>query len=118
MDILAGEKLPLVNQLFNGDVTKFVRAILTDETGNPLGASPVSLTHLALGNYQDFTVSMPVGVAYVVAQYRVFDDALFTVPSTDQSIGCDVFKRLTNIGSVSTTVIDAQDIVMTIDQVD
>lgn len=86
-----GDTIALSNQLFDSDTTKFVRASLRDDAGVALGASPVSLTHDANGNYTNSTVVFPAGTDYISVTYEVFDDALFTISSPDHSSSIDTF---------------------------
>lgn len=86
-----GDTIALSNQLFDSDTTKFVRASLRDDAGAPLGASPVSLTHDANGNYTNATVIFPAGTDFVSVTYEVFNDAGFTTPSPDHSSSIDTF---------------------------
>lgn len=87
-----GEVLPLSFQLLDGDTSKFARAILKDEAGVDLGASPVSMPHIGGGKYTSSSVVMPVGVDYIEATYESFDDAGFTIEDEDHLLGTDVFR--------------------------
>lgn len=86
-----GETLPLSLQLHDGDAGKFVRAILVDQDGAFLPASPVTLTHLTSGKYSDDSVVMPATVTYIEVTYETFDDAGFTTLSPDHTSATDVF---------------------------
>lgn len=72
--------IPLALQLFDGNVSKFVRAILHNASGTELSESPVALTHVGGGLYQDSSVLMP-NTDLVVASYVVYDDSGFTTES-------------------------------------
>lgn len=80
--IKAGDTVPLVLQLFDGVTTKHVRATVTNQAGTAVSGSPFTLTHQALGKYVNSSFVMPSGVTFLVAHYRVFDDAGFTTVST------------------------------------
>lgn len=87
----AGESIPLSLQLFDGNTSKFVSAIVIDSTGTPLAGSPVLLTHKSDGRYEDGSLLMPT-VAFVTVTYKVYNDLLLTDPSLDHSDGDDVFQ--------------------------
>lgn len=78
----AGDTVPLVLQLFDGVTTKHVRATVTNQAGTAVSGSPFTLTHQALGKYVNSSLVMPSGVSFIVAHYRVFDDAGFTTISS------------------------------------
>lgn len=78
----AGDTVPLVLQLFDGVTTKYVRATVTNQAGTAVSGSPFTLTHQALGKYVNSSLVMPSGVSFIVAHYRVFDDAGFTTISS------------------------------------
>lgn len=85
--VAVGENIPLT-VLVEGDTapTKFVRAVLTDADGDPLPSSPKSLAYVAHNLFQDLSVAMP-DTAFVNAQFQVYDDAGFTVPSDEHELG-------------------------------
>ncbi len=85
-----GETLALSVQLFDGDETKFVRAILEDASGAALPSSPVTLSHVSSGRYENSSITMP-STAYVAATYEVYDDAAFTTLSDVHSFAIDTF---------------------------
>ena len=86
-----GDAIPLSYQLFDGATNKFVRAILRDASGTALPASPVTLSHVSDGIYEDISVLMP-NTTYVSATFQVFDDAAFTIPSDIQSDGTELYE--------------------------
>lgn len=80
--IKAGDTVPLVLQLFDGATNKYVRATVTNQAGTAVSGSPFTLTHQALGKYVNSSLVMPSGVSFIVAHYRVFDDAGFSTISS------------------------------------
>jgi len=75
-----GQIIPLVCQLEDGDTTKFVNAIVTDQGGIPVAGSPLVLTHTGNGTYENDTLVMP-DEDFISATFQVFDDAGLTIPS-------------------------------------
>ncbi len=89
-----GETLKIFCVLDDGDTTKFIRAELRDDSGTPLAASPVTLTHIS-GGYYLYTgapVTMP-SVDSVCAHYKVFTDAGFTTPDLTHGDAVDLYER-------------------------
>jgi len=86
----AGEIIPLSVVLFDGDTTKFVRATINDSGGTPIAGSPVLLTHIAAGRYDDDSLVMPTD-AFVSVVYEIFNDIFFTTASPDHSNAIDTF---------------------------
>lgn len=85
-----GENLNLSMKLHDADATKFVRAVLRDNAGVLLPASPVVLTHIGEGQYTNNSVLMP-NTQKVTASIQVFDDAAFTILSDNHWDGTQVF---------------------------
>jgi len=85
------DNLYLHNQLHDGAEDKYVRCTLTDDQRVSLPASPVDLTHNVNGLYDDFNIEMPTDTNFVTATYRVYNDALYTVPSAVHSDAIDTF---------------------------
>jgi len=86
-----GDPIPFSVQLFDGDATKFVQALVKDESGTPLGFSPVTLLNVGDGRYEDNSQDFPAGENFVSVTYKIYSDALFTTPSPDHSDATDVF---------------------------
>lgn len=78
MPVKPGNPIPLALQLLDEEIAAFPRVLLRDAAGTPLGASPVSLAHLANGLYRDTSVVMPA-TDRVYAQFQVFADAGHTI---------------------------------------
>jgi len=79
-NLAAGQIIPLIMQLTDGNTGKFVKAVVKDNLGTPISGSPFTLTHDVSGKYKNFTGSMP-SVDLIEAQYTAYDDAGFTIPS-------------------------------------
>ena len=75
---LPGDILDITLQIKDGSTDKYVVAVLRDDNGIELAASPVDLTHVGEGKYIDNSVAMPSGVKFVEATYIVYDDAAKT----------------------------------------
>lgn len=85
-----GDPIRLNLQLYDGATNKYVRAYLTDQAGNALAGSPVNLTHISNGLYKDSSINMPNALE-VVAQYKVFDNAGYSVASAQHADAIDTF---------------------------
>ena len=86
-----GEIVELSNQLWNGDPTKFVRAVVRDAAGDELTGSPFALTHVGNGKYTNNSLAMP-NENRIDVTYETYDDAGFTTLSSEQTISTDVFR--------------------------
>lgn len=84
MNLKPGDKIPLVLQLFDNAVNKFVRAVVRDSSDTQIAGSPFALAHEANGLYTNSTAEMP-NSAFVSVQYLVYDDAGFTTLSSTHS---------------------------------
>lgn len=89
---LVGDPIPLSVQLHDGATGKFVRARVYDPAGAEITGSPISVPHVAGGLYKVNTLVMP-DETHVVAQYKVYDDAPFTTPSSVHGDASDIFER-------------------------
>lgn len=87
-----GDSIVLSLQLFDGATNKYPRARVFDADGSEISGSPVALTHVAGGLYRNAALTMPDS-AQVEAQYKVYDDAGFTTPSTTHSDALDVIYK-------------------------
>jgi len=90
--IRLGDTIPLNLQLFDGDTTKYVRAIVRDPTDVEITGSPFTLPHVGDGLYKLYTEAMP-NVDYLISTYQVFDDAGFTSKSELHSDATDIFLQ-------------------------
>lgn len=88
---LVNDPLRLRLVLTDKDTDKFVRALLTDQAGTPLGVSPVDLTHQGKGVYIDNATLMP-NSEQVEVQYCIFNDAGFTDEDDSHSSDFDIFE--------------------------
>lgn len=86
-----GETIPLSVQLHDGAIDKYCRAIVRDSDGTALAGSPVTLTHISNGKYEDNTLVMP-NKRYVSVTYEVYEDALFTTLSDEHTHAVDLFE--------------------------
>lgn len=82
MKLKAGETVPLVLQLLDGETTKYVRATVKTQAGVAVSGSPFSMAHEATGLYKSITLDMPTSVEFIQVQYRVYDDSGLTTVST------------------------------------
>lgn len=84
-----GDTLAVTIQLFDGDVSKFVKAVVRNAAGSELSGSPKNLPHVSEGRYEDSSFVMP-NTAYVTVSYSVFNDAAFTSLSAEHSFTEDI----------------------------
>lgn len=84
------------------DDSKFVRAIVKDESGIALSGSPFTLQNKGDGEYclnDPINLLFPENKLELVAIYQVYDDAGFLIPTVDYGQqAMDVFRSL-NVGS-------------------
>ena len=92
--IRVGDSVPLSLQLFDSDETKFVRAIVRDQTGAAVAGSPQSMPHQTDGRYENFDLLMPANTSVLLVSYQVFNDSGFTTKSPDHSDTADDFGLL------------------------
>lgn len=90
-----GDILPLRLLLNDGNASKYVRAIVTNDAGLAISGSPFALLSVGSGVYKSNVATMPSGVQFVQALYEVFDDPGFTIPSTIYGSALDVFESVT-----------------------
>lgn len=86
----AGDLIPLVVQLYDGNESKYVKATLQDPDDNFLAGSPVTLTHKHDGLYEDKSITMP-DKQWITVNYQVYDDAGLTIPSQFHSNAIERF---------------------------
>ena len=86
-----GDEIPIRLQLWNGDPSRYVRARLFDSANSELAGSPVSCSHVSGGLYSGLGFIMP-DTESVAVQFKVFDDAGFTIPSEDFQEALDIFQ--------------------------
>jgi len=86
-----GNKIPLFCQLFDGATNMYVRAYLVNSDLAFLPQSPVNLTNAGNGTYESNAVVMP-DTEFVVAIYKVFQDAVYTIPSDTHADCEDIFE--------------------------
>ena len=102
-----GEFLVLRLVLPEADDSKFIKAIVTDDTNSPLGGSPFTLVNIGGGEYRfknESVLKFPVGVSEVSAKYEIYDNAGFTVPSVEYGQAQDVWRISAVSGTVSTII--------------
>jgi hypothetical protein len=87
-----GEPIPLVVTLRDGEINRFIKAILKDEFDVEISGSPVTLVHTGNGTYSDFSVSMTTA-KYVYATYIPFMNAGLTVPDGKYGQENAVFEK-------------------------
>lgn len=107
MNLKPGDKIPLVLQLFDNAVNKFVRAVVRDASDTQIAGSPFALAHEANGLYTNSTAEMP-NTPFISVQYLVYDDAGFTtLSSTHSSVAVEIpIDYEISGGVVSATVED------------
>ena len=84
--------VPLNLQLGPGDEGKYVRAFLRDTNGGNISGSPVDLVERGLGLYTSTAFVMP-DLPFLLAVYKVYDDAGYTVKSPTHSDEIDLFYQ-------------------------
>jgi|SRR3990172_4200219 len=87
-----GDQLGIALQLFDSATDKFVRASVYDSAGNHLAGSPANCPHHAGGLYKNTGFFMPTG-PFVIASFKVFNDAGFTSESVLHGDGIDIFTQ-------------------------
>lgn len=86
MNLEVGDPIPLTYQEPIGSSSFYVKAFLYRPDGSLDPSSPVILQHIASGQYKSLPdITMP-SVDYLIAQYRVYTDSLFTVLSEYHAI--------------------------------
>ncbi len=105
MNLLVGDPLPVAVQLYDGATNKFVRAWIRDQGGALVGASPYAVPHLAGGLYELTGLFMPLA-EFVTIQFKIYDDAGFTTPSTQHSDALDIFGRAQDTSPKVTGILD------------
>jgi len=80
VDLQLGEKIPLFLLLENREVDKVVKATIRKADGTEIPSSPVTVPHLANGEYFLDSLVMPNSQSIMVI-YDVFDGPGFTNPS-------------------------------------
>jgi len=73
-----GDTIPITFKLGDGNTTKFIQAVIFDESGVDLGASPITLTHIKNGFYQNRSLAMP-DTEQVTVDYVAYDDVGLTI---------------------------------------
>ena len=102
-----GEKIPLFQQLFDDDATKFIEAEVKDDTGAAIPGSPVTLTNDGGGSYSDLSLTYPSASppAFVSATYRTFNDVGLTVrslpPDGNHGTSSEIYERLIPIDEIT-----------------
>lgn len=110
MTLQVGDSIPLTLKLWDGDTSKFVKAVVVDSDGTNLGT--ITLTHVSEGFYQDDSILMP-NKEYVTAYYIVYDDPGFATRSVNHQDTADVFA-LTQLPTEIVKKVD--DIIVTVEQ--
>ena len=111
MNLKPGDKIPLVLQLFDNAVGKFVRAVVRDSSDAEISGSPFALAHEASGLYTNAAAIMP-NTPFISVQYLVYDDAGFTTLSSDHSaVGVEIPIDREIIGGEVTAIVDATPVV-------
>lgn len=80
--VRVGDQIPLVLETFDGSASQYPQAVLTSDTGVPLGT--VDLPHISGGVYSDYSFVMPNYVT-IYAEFIVYSDAGHTIENTDYS---------------------------------
>ena len=87
-----GDIVPIKCQLYDGDQTVYVLAIILDDAQNPVGASPYAVPHLTSGLYALNNIVMP-DTEYLTVTFKVYEDAVFSSPSTKHGDTVDIFFK-------------------------
>lgn len=86
-----GATLGLTLSLKPADDSKFVRATLSDQSGAALSPPTQDLPNVGNGRYVDILRSMP-STTQVVADFEVYEDALYTQLSCEHLGDTDYFE--------------------------
>ena len=110
-NVQVGEPLILRLTLPEQDDSKFVRAIVKDDTGLSLTGSPFILNNLGDGEYifkDANNLVFPENKIEVSAIYQIYDDIDFLIPTVDYSQQAeDIFRNLSvQVGGVGDAVLD------------
>lgn len=107
-----GQTVPIALQLFDGATNKYVKATVTKADGTAISGSPFSVPHETGGLYKLNSQVMP-STEFLTVQYKVYDDAGFTTPSTDHGDALDVFSKAEDFADQSQlSGLISQDIVL------
>lgn len=86
-------------QLYDGNTTKYIKAIVKDNTGTEISSSPFYLNHIGNGLYTNTTLTMP-NVDFITATYEVYNDSSYTNLSSIYGRASDVFMLDTSISNI------------------
>jgi hypothetical protein len=91
---VSGEPIRLNLQLSDGEesLPLVVKAFLKDDEGIELLPDPITLGHVGLGLFKNFSVIMPEDIPEITAQYVVYEqDGITQAP---YSIDADIFRTI------------------------
>lgn len=93
--MFVGDKIPLSIVLWDGNPTKFIKAVVRDGK-NEIAGSPVVVPHNSYGNYyyKDTSLLVPDGAKLITVEYTVYDDPEMTVESAWHERAHDIFEVL------------------------
>jgi hypothetical protein len=81
----AGQNIPLYLQLFDYNTSKYVKALVRNQSNTQLTNSPAILTHIANGLYgNNGSIVFPNTATMLSVQYLVYDDSGYTMLSTSE----------------------------------
>jgi hypothetical protein len=103
-----GDPLPIDCKLWDGNNSVFVRAYLTNDLGQSILGSPISVPNIGNGKYATSAIFMPAGTAYVSCSYEVFSDAGFTTPATQYTDATDNFPLEVPDYEILATLVEVQ----------
>jgi len=109
INLAIGEKIPLFLLTESRVSGKVVRARIRDKDGAEITGSPVTVAHLADGEYFDDSIAMP-NTAHIVVTYDVFDGPGFTNPTAGLLPAEERFDSETFVAGefLSGTIVDSE----------
>lgn len=99
-----GQKIPLYVYLEDRRNDLFPRARVKDPTGAEITGSPVAMNSIGDGSYVNATLDMP-DVNFVVAEFVIYDDALFSVESVTHFPTAELYEKDRSAQILETSVV-------------
>jgi len=90
-----GQKIPAAYKLPDEDSTKFIKAsIYENDSTTHITGSPLTLTNLGNGRYEDDSLTFPSVLDSVSIDYEVFNEVGLTTKSSVHGGGMDKYTKL------------------------
>jgi len=98
-----GDLIPTYFQLFDCDITQYVRAFVRNDANAQIAGSPVNLPLVgSLGLYGVASLVFPA-TKFVTVQYIVYSDPAYTIISPSEGAGADTFFQDPSPGTTPPT---------------